>query len=326
MIDVLKAINDNQQVEDLFVDAFNACGPVLMMSIHVLAIICLPHNPDAFAQQVVRSPATENFKPEPSSQKMMQYLMDGILMRWRTIQRTQNIYDSSLYVRSEDHRQENQERQSRPRTRTETRTSSATSTRATSERTRLPATNRGQTSTAYRSNPRPSFSGSDISSMYGDDESVTFSQVSSASTSRERLRANSRQSRKPASWLPTTPKATRSRQQREESHESENAENAEDIPEETPEEIEEEQKSEQRQHKKKNKKKQRRQETMPSADEVEEHDEPKRKKKKKSPDEVEEDDQTKNNKKKKQRKNAFLQDLANDQIDVYQQLPTIKNN
>lgn len=75
MIDVLKAINDNQQVEDLFVDAFNACGPVLMMSIHVLAINCLLHNPDAFAQQAVRSAATENFKADPSSQNMMQYLM-----------------------------------------------------------------------------------------------------------------------------------------------------------------------------------------------------------------------------------------------------------
>ena len=124
------------------------------MSIHVLAINCLLHNPDAFAQQAVRSAAMENFKADPSSQNMMQYLMDGILMRRRTIQRTQNIWDSSLYVRSKDHTQENQQRQSRSRKRTETSTSSATSTRATSERRRLPATNRQQTSTAYRPNPQ----------------------------------------------------------------------------------------------------------------------------------------------------------------------------
>ena len=104
VIDVLKAINDNQQVEDLFVDAFNAAGPVLMMCIHVLAINCLLQNPDAFAQQAVRTAATENFKAEPSSQKMMQYLMDGIVMRRRTFQRSNNIWDSSLYVRSEDQR------------------------------------------------------------------------------------------------------------------------------------------------------------------------------------------------------------------------------
>ena len=128
VLEVLKAINDNQQVEDLFVDAFNAAGPVLMMSIHVLAMNCLLHNPDAFAQQAVRTAETENFKAEPSSQNMMQYLMDGILICRRTIQRSNNIWDSSLYVRSEDQREENPERQSRPRRRAETSTSSASTT------------------------------------------------------------------------------------------------------------------------------------------------------------------------------------------------------
>lgn len=71
VLDMLKAINDSQEVEGLFVDAFNATGPVLMMAIHVLVTNCLLHDPDAFANQLVRALATENFKADPSSHTMM---------------------------------------------------------------------------------------------------------------------------------------------------------------------------------------------------------------------------------------------------------------
>ena len=101
VLDVLKAINDSQETEDLFVDAFNATGPILMMAIHVLVVNCLLHNLDAFTNQSVRAPATEEFKADPSSQTMMQYLIDSILMRRWTMQRTRNIWDTNLYVRPE---------------------------------------------------------------------------------------------------------------------------------------------------------------------------------------------------------------------------------
>ena len=39
VLKILKAINFDPWVEDLFTDAFNAVGPVLMMSIHVLVIV-----------------------------------------------------------------------------------------------------------------------------------------------------------------------------------------------------------------------------------------------------------------------------------------------
>ena len=68
------------------------------MSIHTLVINCLLHNPDTFPHQPVRSSATEAFKADPSSHKVMQYLIHSILMCWDTIQRPGNIWDSTMYI------------------------------------------------------------------------------------------------------------------------------------------------------------------------------------------------------------------------------------
>ena len=65
MLEVLKAISDKPEIEDLFVDALNTTGPILMMAIHVLVINCLLHNPDAFINQSASAPARENFKAVP---------------------------------------------------------------------------------------------------------------------------------------------------------------------------------------------------------------------------------------------------------------------
>lgn len=51
---------------ELFVDAFNATGLILMMSIHTMVINCLLHNPDAFAHQPVKSLTTKPFKADLS--------------------------------------------------------------------------------------------------------------------------------------------------------------------------------------------------------------------------------------------------------------------
>jgi len=81
VLDVLEGINGNNEVEQLFVDGYNACGPVLMMAIHVMAINILLHNPPEFANQTLRCTATEEFKANPSDENMMRFLLDSILMR-----------------------------------------------------------------------------------------------------------------------------------------------------------------------------------------------------------------------------------------------------
>jgi len=111
ILDVLEGINGNDQVEHLFIDAFNACGPVLMMVIHVMAINTLLHNPPGFPNQTLRCTATEEFKANPSDDNMMKYLLDSILMRRRSVQRTRSLWDRSRYQR--DGEEEASERPSR---------------------------------------------------------------------------------------------------------------------------------------------------------------------------------------------------------------------
>jgi len=111
VLDVLEGINGNDEVEHLFVDAFNTCGPVLMMAIHVMAINTLLHNPPEFANQTLRCTATEEFKANPSDDNMMKYLLDSILMRRRSVQRTWSLWDRSRYQR--DSEEDGSERPSR---------------------------------------------------------------------------------------------------------------------------------------------------------------------------------------------------------------------
>ena len=102
VLKILKAINFDPWVEDLVTDAFNAVGPVLMMSIHVLVINCLMHNPDVFAERSVRAPTAEKFQADPTFKNMIKYLIDQILMRRRTVKRTTNDWDSVAYLQEEE--------------------------------------------------------------------------------------------------------------------------------------------------------------------------------------------------------------------------------
>ena len=113
VLKILKAINFDPWVEDLFTDAFNAVGPVLMMSIHILVINCLMHNPDVFAERSVRAPSTEKFKADPTFKNMMRYLIDQILMRRRTVKRSTNDWDCAAYLDEEEEEDTEQRRPSR---------------------------------------------------------------------------------------------------------------------------------------------------------------------------------------------------------------------
>ena len=55
-----EAIHKDEQTEALFTDAFNACGPLMMMSIHIIAFNTLLHNPEAFAEQSIKNTATDS--------------------------------------------------------------------------------------------------------------------------------------------------------------------------------------------------------------------------------------------------------------------------
>ena len=67
ILDVIEAIHKDEATETMFMEAFNACGPVLMMAIHVIAFNCLLHNPDALAEQSVKNAATDALPTHKSS-------------------------------------------------------------------------------------------------------------------------------------------------------------------------------------------------------------------------------------------------------------------
>lgn len=113
LLDVLEGDNDKKEVEDLFVDAINAAGLLLMMAIQTMAINTLLHNPTEFVSQALRCPATETFKEDPTDQNMMSYPLDGILMRRRSVQRTRSLWDLLRYQGNNDQEDE-QKRPSRP--------------------------------------------------------------------------------------------------------------------------------------------------------------------------------------------------------------------
>lgn len=98
ILDVIEAVHKDDSTEALFMDAFNACGPVLMMAIHILAFNCLLHNPDAMAEQSVKNAATDALRTNPTKQAVNQYLLDCILQKRRTVERGgDNLWDRSLY-------------------------------------------------------------------------------------------------------------------------------------------------------------------------------------------------------------------------------------
>ena len=101
VLDVIEAIHKDEATEDMFAAAFNACGPVLMMSIHVLAFNCLLHNPEAFAEQSVKNPSTEALRTEPTKTAINQYLIDSILQKRRIVQRSDDLWDRSQYSATE---------------------------------------------------------------------------------------------------------------------------------------------------------------------------------------------------------------------------------
>ena len=95
MLDALEVINVNPAVEELMITGFNVAGPLLMTSIQMLAINTLLHNVTNFAQEAVRSPATEDFKANPNKDTMMNYLFSSILMKRRAVERRTSLYDRS---------------------------------------------------------------------------------------------------------------------------------------------------------------------------------------------------------------------------------------
>ena len=140
ILDVIEAVHKDEQTEALFMEAFNACGPVPMMAIHIIAFNCLLHHPEALAEQSVKNAATDALRTNPTKQNVNQYLIDAILQKRRTVQRsTENLWDRSLYIPGTDSpaKQKEQPRRRRLETQDEDDATPGTSGSSTTPRRRL---------------------------------------------------------------------------------------------------------------------------------------------------------------------------------------------
>ena len=102
ILDVIEATHKDDNTEALFTEAFNACGLILMMAIQVLAFNSLLHNPEAFADQSLENAATESLRTNPPKKAVSQYLIDAIFQKRRNVQRSDNLWDRSLYNTASD--------------------------------------------------------------------------------------------------------------------------------------------------------------------------------------------------------------------------------
>ena len=211
ILDVIEAVHKDEKTEALFMEAFNACGPVLMMAIHVIAFNCLLHNPEALAEQSVKNAATDVLRTNPSKQNVNQYLIDSILQKRRTVQRsTDNLWDRSLYSAGTDSpaKQNQQARRRRLESQEDDDATAGTSGASTTPRRRLsslpnfakppqsPETTRGKRLPQH-SRTRPS-----LSPLREQDEEDQPTQSYTSAVPERRARTTDR--RRAAAKLPTT--------------------------------------------------------------------------------------------------------------------------
>ena len=90
---VLRKIHADANLEQTIQDAFNAAGPALMISAHVMAIASLMHNPQDFAEKWERNASNQMFKEEPSAKNMKNFILDSIIKKRRPVKRTLSIWD-----------------------------------------------------------------------------------------------------------------------------------------------------------------------------------------------------------------------------------------
>ena len=93
VVNVLLTIDENEALDRAVQDAFNAAGPLMMVSAQLLAIQTLMRNPQDFAEKCSRTPANEHFRSDPTPKRMRDYLLDAIIKSRRPVNRSVSIWD-----------------------------------------------------------------------------------------------------------------------------------------------------------------------------------------------------------------------------------------
>ena len=90
---VLRKIHSDVNLEQTIQDAFNAAGPALMISAHVMAIGSLMNNSQDFTEKCERNASNQTFKEEPSAKNMKSFILDSIVKKRRPVKRSLSVWD-----------------------------------------------------------------------------------------------------------------------------------------------------------------------------------------------------------------------------------------
>lgn len=93
VIAVRRTIDEYDQLDQAIQDAYNAAGPLMMISVHLMVIQTLMWNPHDLADKSSRTPANEHFRHDPTPKRMQEYLLDAIIKRRRPVPRNASIWD-----------------------------------------------------------------------------------------------------------------------------------------------------------------------------------------------------------------------------------------
>ncbi len=75
VINVLRTIDENINLDQAMSDAYNLAGPLFNLSVQLFAIQTLLQNPQDFAEKLSRTPANEHFHHNPTPKRMRKYLL-----------------------------------------------------------------------------------------------------------------------------------------------------------------------------------------------------------------------------------------------------------
>ncbi|XP_078368487.1 uncharacterized protein LOC144652314 isoform X1 [Oculina patagonica] len=107
VINVLRTIDENANLDQAMSDAYNLAGPLFNLSVQLFAIQTLMQNPQDFAEKLSRTLANENFRHDPTPKRMREYLLDAIVKRRRPTNRGASIWDDNDDDNDDDHHMSN---------------------------------------------------------------------------------------------------------------------------------------------------------------------------------------------------------------------------
>lgn len=95
VVGLLRNIDQNTDLQDAIIDGFNVAGPVMILTMQVLAIQTLMRNPEEFAQKLTVVPQCQAFKDNPTARGMGNYILDSVTKKRRPIPRSISVWDEA---------------------------------------------------------------------------------------------------------------------------------------------------------------------------------------------------------------------------------------